>query len=101
MDGYRSRDPQPSIRWSSSRLVEVLGIEVSKLELSRTPGEDLTESTNLDPWGLEEPEVPTRKQTGARPRVPTHLKQTCTFVLHLGTLTIGPRAVSDSVVCHY
>lgn len=60
-----------------------------------------TESTNLDPWGLEEPEVPTKKQTGARPRVPTHLKQTCNFVLHLGTLTIGPRAVSDSVVCHY
>ena len=53
-------------------LVEEWGIEVSKLEGSRTPQED-PESTNQRPWQLTEPEPPTREHAGAGPRPPTHL----------------------------
>ena len=50
MDGGRCRDPQPNRRQNLGSLMEELGIEVGKLEGSRTPQETL-ESANLGPWG--------------------------------------------------
>jgi hypothetical protein len=53
--------------------VEEWGIELSKLEGSRTPQEDLKKSTNLGPWGLMETELPNKDHSGDGPRHPTHM----------------------------
>jgi hypothetical protein len=60
-----------------------------------------TESTKLGPWGLTEPELPTREQARAE------LRSHYTFVAngqlgpHVGPLTDETGAISDSVPCHW
>lgn len=51
-----------------------------------------TESTYLGPWGLTENERSTKDHAGAATDVQ--------LGLHVGLLTVGAGAVSDSVVCH-
>ena len=53
-----------------------------------------TESTNLGPWGLPETE-PNKDHKWAVPR-PPHICNRVQLDLHVGPLTIGAGAVSDS-----
>ena len=81
--------------------MEKQGIELSELEggiwyITRRP----TESTNLGPWQLTETEPPTKELAWAGPRAPPVLER-CATDLHVGPLTIGGGAVSDSVACHW
>ena len=70
VEGGRCKDPQPHIRLSSGSLVEERDrSEPVRRDTSRRP----TESTNLGPWGLTEPQPPSRELAGAGPRSPTHL----------------------------
>ena len=63
-------------------------------DITRRP----TESSNLDPWGLTETEPPTKEHAGADPT--NTLVADVQLGLHLGLLTIGAEATSDSVPCH-
>jgi hypothetical protein len=56
-----------------------LGESYGKVERIERPKEDrdsigkTTESTNLDPWGLPEPELPIKEQALAEPRPAAHM----------------------------
>ena len=63
--------------------------------LTKTP----TESTNLDPWGLPETELPTKEQAWARSRNPQAYVAKVWIGLHVDPPIIGVEAVLEFVSC--
>ena len=63
-------------------------------ERLRPPQKTPTKSTILGLSGLTETELPTREHEGDKPRPSVTVVQLC---LQVGLLTVGSRAVSDSV----
>ena len=58
-----------------------------------------TESTNLDPWGLTVAEIPTKEHSRAGPSSSYIFIADVQLDLHVGPLTFGAGAFSDSVTC--
>jgi hypothetical protein len=69
---------------------------MSSLHLSFLP--EMGHNQEYVNWGLTETEPPTKEHAGADPT--NTLVADVQLGLHLGLLTIGAEATSDSVPCH-